>query len=103
MWIINLELLVRGKKTLNGQVEGKNCILLKNHLTEYRLKMGMLIHSNRQRKSPVRWVERKKMRKGGQLCILSGLPQITLRIQFKELKKLVLRLSRGPMFKTLSG
>ncbi|DAA23519.1 TPA: ankyrin repeat domain 26-like [Bos taurus] len=24
----------RGKKTLNGQVEGKNCILRKSHLTE---------------------------------------------------------------------
>ena len=35
MWIIYLELLVKEeKKTLNGQVEGKNCILQKNHLTE---------------------------------------------------------------------
>ena len=34
MWIIYLTAGQRGKKTLNGQVEGKNCILQKNHLTE---------------------------------------------------------------------
>lgn len=76
----------RGKKTLNGQVEGKNCVLQKNHLTEHWLKMGMLIHSNRQRKSPVRWVVRKKDEKRRAIMyLIRCLPQITLRIRFKEL------------------
>lgn len=35
LWIIYLELLVKGKKTLNGQEGGKNCILQKSHLTEH--------------------------------------------------------------------
>lgn len=60
------------KKTLNVQVEGKNCILQKSHLTEpgWNGNAGYILIG--KEKSPVGRVVRKKEKTKAILCILSG-------------------------------